>query len=260
MAPSMYELLAVSVGRETATPAFLLRGSFYLKCQFASTLLFWTCLWSVKASFLAFFRQLTANLKWPRMAWWVVTIITTLAFIGSIITYPVSCTSFVLVIAIPISIVARVQVSTLQKIALIAVLGLGVIIVGFAIARIIVTDTQGVHPEISWLALWSAIESSVAVIVCCLASFKSLFTAQRQGSSRRAYGAQNSGARRRASGGASAGMSHGEVRMVGASSAKQIPLRAMKNADYGVGQELDLDDSSSQLEILGDRVRDREVT
>ena len=96
MSPAMYELLAVSVGQEVATPAFLARASFYLKCQFASTIMFWSCLWSVKASFLAFFRQLTAGLKWPRMAWWVVTVITTLAYIGSIITYPVSCTSFVL--------------------------------------------------------------------------------------------------------------------------------------------------------------------
>jgi hypothetical protein len=37
-----------------------------------------------------------------------------------------------------------------------------------------VTNTDKVHPEISWLALWSSIEASVAVIVACLASFKVL--------------------------------------------------------------------------------------
>lgn len=76
------------------------------------------------------------------------------------------------VIALPISIVARVKVSPKQKFGLLAVMSLGVFIVGVAIARVIVTDTQGVHPEISWLALWSVVESSVAVLVCCLASFK----------------------------------------------------------------------------------------
>jgi hypothetical protein len=90
----MYELLAISVGREQSTPAFLERGSYYLKCQFASTVVFWTCLWSVKASFLAFFFQLTKRLAWPRRAWWGITAITALAFTGSIISYPLSCTSF----------------------------------------------------------------------------------------------------------------------------------------------------------------------
>jgi hypothetical protein len=94
MSSAMYELLAVSVGRKQPTPAFLLRGSYYLKCQFASTVLFWTCLWSVKASFLAFFFQLTKRLTWPRRAWWAITTITALAFAGSIISYPLSCTSF----------------------------------------------------------------------------------------------------------------------------------------------------------------------
>ena len=45
-----------------------------------------------------------------------------------------------------------------------------------SIVRIIVTNTDGVHPEVSWLALWSSIESSVAVIVACLVSFKALLT------------------------------------------------------------------------------------
>lgn len=96
MSPAMYELLAVSVGREQPTPAFMIRASYYLKCQFASTLAFWTCLWSVKASFLAFFFQLTERLTWPRRAWWMITAITVVAFMGSIISYPLSCTSFTL--------------------------------------------------------------------------------------------------------------------------------------------------------------------
>jgi hypothetical protein len=91
------------------------------------------------------------------------------------------------VIALPVSIVARVKVSTKQKFGLYAVLSLGVFIIGVAIARVIVTDTQGVHPEISWLALWSVVESSVAVLICCLASFKAMFTAQNPGTEFRTY-------------------------------------------------------------------------
>jgi hypothetical protein len=95
--------------------------------------------------------------------------------------------NLVTVIALPVSIVARVKVSTKQKFGLYAVLSLGLLIIGVAIARVIVTDTQGVHPEISWLALWSVVESSVAVFICCLASFKAMFTAQNPGTEFRTY-------------------------------------------------------------------------
>lgn len=95
MSPPMYELLAVSNGREQPTPAFMDRASYYLRCQFASIMIFWACLWSVKASFLAFFYRLTERLVWSRRAWWVVTTVTALAFIGSIVSAVASCTSFV---------------------------------------------------------------------------------------------------------------------------------------------------------------------
>lgn len=94
MSPPMYELLDVGAGRAQLTPTFMLRASYYLKCQLASIVLFWTCLWSVKASFLAFFYQLTERLTWPRRAWWVLVVFTTLAFTASVISYPLSCTSF----------------------------------------------------------------------------------------------------------------------------------------------------------------------
>jgi hypothetical protein len=78
--------------------------------------------------------------------------------------------------------VARVKVSNKQKFGLFVVLSLSVFIISVHAARIIVTDTQGVHPEISWLALWSAVESSVTVIVWCLVSFKALLKGQQHAS------------------------------------------------------------------------------
>ncbi len=96
MAPPMYKLLDVATQRATPGPVFMERTTFYLKCQFASTVLFWSCLWAVKGCFLAFFYRLTNQTRWPRVLWWVVVIITSLSYAGSIVTYPVSCTSFVL--------------------------------------------------------------------------------------------------------------------------------------------------------------------
>jgi hypothetical protein len=68
--------------------------TFYMKLQFAETLLFWTCLWLVKASFLSFFKRLTTNVRGHYVAWWIITVITTLSYIGAVITYPVSCSQF----------------------------------------------------------------------------------------------------------------------------------------------------------------------
>lgn len=96
MSGPMYEILNVSNGRLQPDAGFMERASFYLKCQFASTILFWSCLWAVKACFLAFFRRLTSQLKWPRRAWWAIVSTTALAYCGSVMTYPLACTSFVL--------------------------------------------------------------------------------------------------------------------------------------------------------------------
>jgi len=81
--------------------------------------------------------------------------------------------------AIPLWLVIGLKMSASQKIGLCGILGLGAIIIVFSVIRIIVTNTTGRQPEISWLALWSAIESSVAVIVACLASFKVLLSARK---------------------------------------------------------------------------------
>jgi hypothetical protein len=89
--------------------------------------------------------------------------------------------------------IARVRIPNKQKFGLFVVPSLSVFIIGVAAARVIVTDTQGVHPEISWLALWSAVESSVAVIVCCLVSFKALFKGQHASTGSQPYHAQGYG-------------------------------------------------------------------
>lgn len=66
----------------------------FLKLQFSSTVLFWSCLWSVKGCFLAFFHKMTEGLKAQRTLLWIVVAITALSYIGAVITYPVSCSSF----------------------------------------------------------------------------------------------------------------------------------------------------------------------
>ncbi|KAL6721081.1 hypothetical protein ACLMJK_000181 [Lecanora helva] len=188
----MYEVLNVGSGLEKPGASFMSDASEFLKLQYALTMLYWSTLWAVKACFLAFFHRLVKGLKYCRWAWWATVVITALSYAGCVITYPVSCTSFVIVslrystavdlitdamiIALPLYLALRVQLPWTQKLALAAIFSLGVVIMLFAIIRIVVTNQHNSHPETSWLNLWSQIEASVAVIISCLAPFKSLFT------------------------------------------------------------------------------------
>jgi len=56
-----------------------------------------------------------------------------------------------------------------------SIVDLGVVIIVFAIIHIIVTNTTHTYPEPVWLALWSAVETSVSVIVISLTFLKVLF-------------------------------------------------------------------------------------
>lgn len=73
---------------------FVAQTNLYLRLQFAITLAFWTCLWCVKASFLAFFYPLSNGLLWDRRLWWAVAGFASLAYVACAISYPISCSTF----------------------------------------------------------------------------------------------------------------------------------------------------------------------
>lgn len=83
------------------------------------------------------------------------------------------------VIALPLYLAVRVRLPLIQKIALGSVFSIGVVIMVFAVVRVIVTEQHKNHPEISWLNLWSQIEASAAVIISSAAPFRAFFTQQR---------------------------------------------------------------------------------
>ena len=78
----MYTLLRVAAGLEPPKADFMQMGSKYLKLQFAITCLFWTILWTVKLSFLAFFRRLSSGLKQHETAWWIVLVFVVLSYVS----------------------------------------------------------------------------------------------------------------------------------------------------------------------------------
>jgi hypothetical protein len=81
----------------------------------------------------------------------------------------------VLIIALPMSLAVRVRLPGRSKLALCGIFALGGFIIFFSAIRVIVTNATHKRPEVSWLNLWSAIEASIACLVCNLAPFKVLF-------------------------------------------------------------------------------------
>ncbi|KAI9883403.1 MAG: hypothetical protein M1823_004839 [Watsoniomyces obsoletus] len=249
--PDMYIIELVGAGLVAAPDNMVAMASRYMKMQMTLTTLFWTCLWTVKFSFLAFFHKLGTGLQYQRKYWWVVTVITIGSYIACIVSYPVSCPSFeagecedespwcvdgrpasmetsfrldvdpgqeiverelmhpfpgkcdtpwniktslislrmstgldvatdALIIMLPLNLLWRVRMNRGEKLALGGVFSLTVAVMAVAVVRVCVLNRTGQHPELTWLALWSAVESSVAVIVSSLASFKTLFARSKQ--------------------------------------------------------------------------------
>lgn len=61
---------------------FFIRGTRFMKYEFTIIGFFWTILWCVKASFLAFFYTLFEGLPKYRRAWWGIVVLTFLTYVG----------------------------------------------------------------------------------------------------------------------------------------------------------------------------------
>ncbi|KAL2055361.1 hypothetical protein ABVK25_004169 [Lepraria finkii] len=70
-----------------------------------------------------------------------------------------------------------------QKLAVAAIFSLSLIIIIVAVIRAIEIRASTDHVDPVWLALWSMIEGSVAVIVACLPSFRILLSTRERSSS-----------------------------------------------------------------------------
>ena len=89
-ANDMFDLMAVSSGHKTPTPAFVDNSEAYFKASVAVIAFFYSTLWAIKVSFLLFFKRLTKNVRHQQLLWWSVsgfTIATYFVCIGTI-QYP----------------------------------------------------------------------------------------------------------------------------------------------------------------------------
>jgi hypothetical protein len=165
------------------------------------------------------------------------------------------------VLCLPVWLTLGLKMSLSQKLGLIAVLSLGGIVTVFSIIRVVVTYTVTTQPEVSWLALWSSIESSIAVMVACLASFKVLFTLNKGGSSARSKYADIENSARRNRTGTASSRQHGAAGSMSASRAtaskhddldldetelRNLNRRSGKNGDITVTQTIQVSENQKK--------------
>jgi hypothetical protein len=190
-------------------PQFLMSLTRSLKFQVAEQILFYTSLWTVKLSFLIFFRRLGLKVRGFKIWWWIVTGLTIATWVTTFGVIQYKCEvgniaeifgkcgeqgsiSFdwktihyntatdvitdALIITIPVLLLWNVQISMRKKLALLGIFSLTLITIVFSIIRVAVVTTSHIQPNIPWVFLWGNIEVSISLIVACLGSFRQLFT------------------------------------------------------------------------------------
>ena len=78
----IFRIRRISQGEEPYTPDIGPPAHFFLKLQFAIIVLFWTCLWTIKMSFLMYYRTLFENLPGHLVWWTVASVFTLIAYLG----------------------------------------------------------------------------------------------------------------------------------------------------------------------------------
>ncbi|KAF7853248.1 hypothetical protein EAF04_010750 [Stromatinia cepivora] len=208
-AQEMFDLMAVSAQIKMPGADFVTRSEAYSRASGVVIILFYSTLWSVKFSFLLFIRRLGSHVAKVEYLWWpitVFTICTYFACIGTIqyhclfvplttietkcttdsavnfqqVTLKLNCAWDVmtdaLIMVIPISMLWGTQMKMKRKITFGIIFSLALITIIFAIVRTTVVSSLTRMPDTSWLYMWSAIETTIAIVVVCMASIRGLFS------------------------------------------------------------------------------------
>ncbi|KAI4230761.1 MAG: hypothetical protein LQ349_006051 [Xanthoria aureola] len=212
MSPNLYDLFAVTSGKKPLTPDFISENADLLRSITPFSLLFYSCLWTVKLSFLLFFRRLGLNVRGQKIWWWCVLTITVLTWIATVAdhdykcslrpltwiwvhcqspsairftnnTYYANCAADVvtdcLIISIPVRMLWNVRLPLRQKVLLMTIFSLTVIVMIVSIIRVAIvgssTRSSTQQPDISWVYFWSNIEMSTAIVIACIGSFRQVF-------------------------------------------------------------------------------------
>lgn len=93
-------------------------------------------------------------------------------------SYAVDIASDFMIMFLPIRLVWNLRIARGQKIAIIALFASGLVCIAFATLRVVqIGDTAGTNkfPSPAWIALWTIIETSVALCIGCGPAFAVLY-------------------------------------------------------------------------------------
>ncbi|KAK4245588.1 hypothetical protein C7999DRAFT_16244 [Corynascus novoguineensis] len=209
--PSLWYLTYLRAGRMGPDETTVYRVEQLTRWQFPIIKLFWTTLWSIKASFMTVFFRLVKPFPILRRLWYCVAVFAAIAYIGCWLSSALTCnppgnyfkaggcdspreiwnqrfnvvysttvdiTTDLMIMALPISILPSLQLDKRRKIGLGVAFSLGAIIITVAVVRM----TQVIKPDdiagvdLIELAIWGAVETSTAVIVGSLPPLKALLS------------------------------------------------------------------------------------
>ncbi|KAF2201225.1 hypothetical protein GQ43DRAFT_471976 [Delitschia confertaspora ATCC 74209] len=182
---------SVARGLQMPPVDFVERVERFLKGSAAIVFLFYSTLWSIKLSFLFFFRRLYPPVGRWNGFWWAIFGVTMASYfvcIGDIeyncLVMPLTkiaakCSSEksirfqrmtliancvldvltdVLITVIPFTMLWKVRISMRRKLALAGVFSVTMVTIIFSIVRASVITSNSIQPDMSWLYTWSNIE------------------------------------------------------------------------------------------------------
>ncbi|MDI1485583.1 MAG: hypothetical protein OHK93_000721 [Ramalina farinacea] len=187
-APPMYELEPIVNGFKTVDPLRLHYYDYYLRLQFALTILSWTTLWLVKLSLLTFFWRLFDSVRThARLFWWVMCGITAATYIVSVFLQGFAClplgSFFKFVMLTPFPLLRKLQINDRQKAILVLIFLAPVPVMIFGILRLAKTNPAIGTVDPIRLALFSTVQVSCAIMAAALPSFRLFFRHMKHGSS-----------------------------------------------------------------------------
>ncbi|KAJ8113882.1 hypothetical protein OPT61_g4094 [Boeremia exigua] len=210
--PVTVEIMLIGAGLKKFPPNVKIITMQFTRVFTVIPMLFYAGLWCIKLAFLLFFRRLGLRNVTSLRRWWrIVLVVTIVSLLVCYSLLPYRCTlvsfqivasaecqtqglSFVamgvntamdvmtdcLIMSIPFMIIRRIRISRHQRLVLSAVFSLVIVTIIFAVVRATVT-TIGVKRQIDplWMYLWTSIELNIAIIIACVAPYRSLFIRNR---------------------------------------------------------------------------------
>lgn len=207
-APEMYYRYEVLSGQRPRGPEFLEKILSFTITLVPFNVLFFSCLWTTKISFLFFFRRLQVNVKGHKIWWWCVLLVVMATWVGCIALIYYKCSlghpQFILgycrtpaaarrfdhifissavldiitdclIITIPIALLWNAKMTRRQKILLMVIFSLSLVVMVIAVIRVALVNSSQHLPDITWLFFWSNLEMTTSIIIACIVSFRQVF-------------------------------------------------------------------------------------